>query len=150
MWQIDNIFFRKCESFWISVFVSENINTTYFLNQALIAKNESCVCCHSVSEEHTTSFFSPEDRGSMFLRNVVCTYKTTRCHNPENEHRHLHCRENLKSQTYVLLKELCFRLYTQSTMPHDFHEGYKKQHKLFPLYAMEAQGRRGGIAPTHN
>jgi hypothetical protein len=31
--------------------------------------------------------FSPKDGGSMFLQKLVCTYKSTRRYNPEDEHR---------------------------------------------------------------
>jgi hypothetical protein len=38
-----------------------------------------------------------EDRGDIFLRNVgTITYKTARCHNPEDHNRQLHRRENLR------------------------------------------------------
>jgi hypothetical protein len=46
--------------------------------------------------------FSPEDGVSMFLRNFLSTYESTRRHNPE-EHRHSQSHENLKSHNFLLI-----------------------------------------------
>jgi hypothetical protein len=40
----------------------------------------------SVSKEHTTSIFSPEDGDSMFLEKVVSACKSTLRHNPVVQH----------------------------------------------------------------
>jgi hypothetical protein len=40
----------------------------------------------NVSEEHVASISNPEDGGSMFLQKLVSTYKSTRRHNPEEQH----------------------------------------------------------------
>jgi hypothetical protein len=53
----------------------------------------------NVSVEHTASIFSPET--------LVCTYMFTR-YNPEDQHGHLHRRENLKSQNLYNLRILTF------------------------------------------
>jgi hypothetical protein len=39
--------------------------------------------------------FSPENWSSIFLRNVGITYKSARRHRPEEQHPHLHHRENI-------------------------------------------------------
>jgi hypothetical protein len=53
----------------------------------------------NVAEKHTASIFSSEDEGSRLCSSetLVSAYKTTRRYNPEDRHRHLHRRENLKS-----------------------------------------------------
>jgi hypothetical protein len=40
-----------------------------------------------------------------FTETSVSTYKSTRRHNPEDQHRHFHCRENLKS--HKLCSPIC-------------------------------------------
>jgi hypothetical protein len=42
--------------------------------------------------------FNPEDGGSMALRNLENNLKFKRCYRPEQQHRHLHRRENLRSK----------------------------------------------------
>jgi hypothetical protein len=40
--------------------------------------------------------YCPEDGGSILPETLASTYQSTRRHNPEYQHRHLHRRENLK------------------------------------------------------
>jgi hypothetical protein len=47
-------------------------------------------------------YVHPENGESMFLQNVG--YESTRRHNPEDQHRHLHRHENLKSHMRTLVK----------------------------------------------
>jgi hypothetical protein len=57
---------------------------------------------------YSTSGFFPENLGAIsdeqgegeavcFSRMLVCTYKSTWRYNPEDQHQHLHLRENLRS-----------------------------------------------------
>jgi hypothetical protein len=48
----------------------------------------------NVSEKHTVSIFWAEESETL-----VHTFESTRRHNPEEQHRHPHRRENLKSQS---------------------------------------------------
>jgi hypothetical protein len=40
--------------------------------------------CSAPFENHCCTHSNPHDGGTMFLRNVDISYKTTRCHNPED------------------------------------------------------------------
>jgi hypothetical protein len=40
---------------------------------------------------------------ACFFATMVCTYKSTWRYNPEDQHRHIHRRENLKSHIIILI-----------------------------------------------
>jgi hypothetical protein len=47
--------------------------------------------------ETSVSIFSPEDGDIIFSEALISTYESTRRHNPEKQHRHLHRPANLKA-----------------------------------------------------
>lgn len=59
-----------------------------------------------VTEGNVLKLIVDPDDGLRPFETLVSTYKSTRRYNPEDQRRHLHCRENLKFCTETLRYEL--------------------------------------------
>jgi hypothetical protein len=75
---------------------------TVLVSVILLGGNTAWACtCISGFRRNILSPSSGLKTG-RFSEILESTYKSTQCYNPEDQHQHLHCCENLKSQTAFL------------------------------------------------